>query len=80
MKEFQIVLNGQAIPMPYGSAQDKLAIPDKFFSGLEFITNDQDYGGVEEINDGCWYFRNWVIGVAKLNIWSCNYGMGSSNK
>ena len=44
---------GKHIPMPHGSAQDELAIADKFFSGLEFITNDSDYGGVEEINDGC---------------------------
>ena len=44
---------GKRIPMPYGSAQDELAIPDKFFSGLEFITNDPDYKGVEEINVGC---------------------------
>ena len=74
------MLNGQAIPMPYGSVQDELAIADKFFSGLEFITNVPDYGGVEEVNVGCWYFGNRAICVAKLNIWSCNYRMGSINK
>ena len=74
------MLNGRTIPMSYRSSQDELAIPNKLLRGLEFITNGPDYGGAEEVHVGCWHFSSRVMGVAKLNIWSCNYEMGSINK